>query len=675
MHVTALLLVLTATLGANDVDYSTAISQALGGTEPQQMMSLYLDRDTTANIEARKVRYEALKTPEEIAAYQTAMRAFFVENLGGFPERTPLNAQVLGGGDGEGFRYERIIYESRPQFYVTALLFLPTTAGPYPGVIMPCGHTPEGKGGTDSYQWVAILLARHGIATLIYDPIGQGERALYRNEDGSSEVGSTAEHTLLDVGAILTGTSIAQYRIWDGMRGIDYLQSRPEIDGERIGATGISGGGTLTSYLMALDDRVDVAAPTCFITSMEWLVPNMGPQDGEQNTYGQLKYGMEHADFIHMRAPKPTLLLTTTRDAFHISGAWDSFREAKRLFTRLGYPERIELIEADDVHTYSLRLREGMVSWMQRWLLGVDGPVREGETVSLTPEEYLCTPEGQVYRIEGAKSVIDYNVARGAQLVEGRTKFWSENDWDTTLAKVREVAVIRPMSELPPVTRTAISEGEENGRTAYYLLLNTDDGIALPTKVLMPVQAGADTAVHLIFPGEGLSECDALFAAHPEKDNPAHAFIFVALRGTGLTQSQKYASGGWNHVGSDFQDIFRAYLNARSYVGMRTEEILQIVAHFRADPDVGDAMPLFLYATGEATVPALHAAALAPDTINSTTLVRGIPSWEAVVAAPRATGQLVNAVHNALTWYDLPNLVASLPEGKVMQVEMAVPLF
>ncbi len=675
MKLTALFLTLAATLGAPAVDFSAAITESLGGTEPQKMMSLYLDKDTTAHIAARKERYEALKTPEEIVAYQKAQRDYFVEHLGGFPERTPLNAQVLGGGEGEGFRYERIIYESRPQFPVPALLFLPTTPGPHPGVIMPCGHGPEGKGGVESYQWVAMLLARHGIACLIYDPIGQGERVLYLNEDNSSEVGSTAEHTLLDVGAILTGTSIAQYRIWDGMRGIDYLQSRPEIDPERIGATGISGGGTLTSYLMALDDRVDVGAPACFITSMEWLVPNMGPQDGEQNTYGQLKQGIEHADFIHMRAPKPTLLLTTTRDAFHISGAWDSFREAKRLYTRLGYPERVSLIEADDVHTYSLRLREGMVQWMGRWLLGVDVPVREASPTTLTPEEYRCTPDGQVYRMDGVKSVIDYNVARAATLAEKRTAFWSENDRETALAKVREVAVIRPVDELPPATQTLLGEGNENGRATYELLLHTDSGIALPARVYMPITGSPDTVVHVLFPGDGDVAGQGLLASHPQKDNPAHAFVVVALRGTGLTQSQKYATGGWNHVGSDFQDIFRAYLNARSYVGMRTEEILQILALLRSNPDVGESMPIHLYAAGEATVPALHATALAPDAFATSTLVKGIPSWEAVVAETRATGQLVNAVHNALTWYDLPNLAATLPEGKLTQVDMAVPVF
>jgi dienelactone hydrolase len=675
MQLSALILTLSSTLAAPEVDLSAAIAESLGGTEAQKMMSVYLDRDTTAHIEARKVRYEALKTPEEIVAYQRDQRDYFVEHLGGFPERTLLNPQLLGGGEGDGFRYERVIYESRPDFHVPALLFLPLSEGPHPGVLIPCGHVPEGKGGTEYYQWVAMLLARNGIVALLYDPIGQGERIFYYKDDNTSEVGSTAEHTLLGVGAILTGTSIAQYRIWDGMRGIDYLQTRPEVDKERIGVTGISGGGTLTSYIMALDDRVDVAAPACFITSMEWLVPNMGPQDGEQNTYGQLKQGIEHADFVHMRAPKPTLLLTTTRDAFHISGSWDSYREAKRLYTRLGFPERVDLIEADDVHAYNIHLREGMVSWMRRWLMDIDEPVREVTPISLTPEQYICTPEGQVYRMEGAKSVIDFNVERASSLREQRERFWAGNGRATTLDKVRELAAIRPLTELPAVTKTVLEQRVEDGHVVYYVLLHTDDGIALPAKFRLPEHPNDQSAVHLVFPGDGLGSFEEILAGHPQKDNDADLFIAVALRGTGVTQSQKYATGGWNHVASDFQDIFRAYLNARSYAGMRAEEIMQIVALLRTDPEISNKAAVNVYATGEATVPALHAAALAPDIISSTTLVRGIPSWEAAAAETRASGQLVNAVHNALAWYDLPMLAGTLPEGKVTMVDMAVPVF
>src|SRR5262249_12067156 len=146
---------------------------------------------------------------------------------------------------------------------------------------------------------------------------------------------STNEHTLTGIGAMLVGGSTATYRIWDGMRAIDYLCSRPDVDAKKIGCAGCSGGGTLTSYLMHLDGRIAVRAPSCYLTSLERLFATIGPQDAEQNITGQVALGLEHADYITLRAPKPTLLCTATRDFFDIQGTWTSFREAKRIYTMM----------------------------------------------------------------------------------------------------------------------------------------------------------------------------------------------------------------------------------------------------------------------------------------------------------------------------------------------------
>src|SRR5207248_9320368 len=95
--------------------------------------------------------------------------------------------------------------------------------------------------------------------------------------------GSTSEHTMAGVGALLVGGSTATYRIWDGLRSLDYLAGRPEVDAKRLGCTGNSGGGTLTAYLMVLDDRLVAAAPSCYITSLERLFATIGPQDADPN--------------------------------------------------------------------------------------------------------------------------------------------------------------------------------------------------------------------------------------------------------------------------------------------------------------------------------------------------------------------------------------------------------
>src|SRR5262249_9565783 len=141
---------------------------------------------------------------------------------------------------------------------------------------------------------------------------------------------TTLEHTMVGVSSIPLGTSTARYRIWDGMRSLDYLASRPDIDPNRLGCTGNSGGGTLTSYLMALGERIAGAAPSCYLPSLRRLLETIGPQDAEQNIHAQIAFGMDHADYVMMRAPRPTLMCVATRDFFDINGAWNSFRQAKR---------------------------------------------------------------------------------------------------------------------------------------------------------------------------------------------------------------------------------------------------------------------------------------------------------------------------------------------------------
>ena len=185
------------------------------------------------------------------------------------------------------------------------------------------------------------------------------------------------------------------------MRGIDYLQSRKEVMPDRIGCTGNSGGGTLTAYLMALDERILCASPSCYICGFPRLLETRWPQDAEQNIFGQVAFGMDHADYLLMRAPKPTLLSVATRDYFDIHGAWDVFRQAKRWFTRLGFAERVNLVETDAKHGYPKLQREAMVGWMRRFLLGIDEPVTEADFETHSSSQLQCTPGGQVLLMNG----------------------------------------------------------------------------------------------------------------------------------------------------------------------------------------------------------------------------------------------------------------------------------
>ncbi|MFO7906181.1 MAG: acetylxylan esterase, partial [Pirellulaceae bacterium] len=249
---------------------------------PKEMLHAYLMDKVYEAVDRREAEYESVETPEEIEAYQERMRQFFIEQLGGFPDRTPLNARVVGRRQRDGYRIEKVIFESQPRHFVTAILYLPDGEPPYPGVLVPCGHSANGKA-RDLYQRAPILIAKNGMAALCYDPLDQGERHQLLDADGEPIITrATQGHNLAGVGAILLGRNTATYRTWDGMRALDYLAGREEVDPNRIGCTGISGGGTMTSYLMALDDRIKAAAPGCYLTSFQRLLETIGPQDTVQ---------------------------------------------------------------------------------------------------------------------------------------------------------------------------------------------------------------------------------------------------------------------------------------------------------------------------------------------------------------------------------------------------------
>lgn len=655
-----------ASPGAEDLNVMPHVARDVPA---ERMMQHYLSARIDEALDARQIRYEALKSAEQIEPYQVRKRSFFLERIGELPERTPLNPQVVGTLEADGYRIEKIIFESRPGMYVTATLYIPDGDPPFPGVLVPCGHSATGKA-YESYQRIAILLARNGMVSLCFDPICQGERYAILDSDGKGQIGGTVGHTHVGVGCILLGTNVANYFIWDGIRAMDYLAGRPEVDPGRLGCTGNSGGGTQTSYLMALDDRIVAAAPSCYLTTLRALLPELGPQDAEQNIFGAVAEGMEHTDYIIMRAPRPTLMLAATRDYFDITGTWDTCRQAKRIYTRLGFPERVDLVETDEEHGFSYRLRVGSVRWMRRWLMGMDDAVTESDFPVHTEKELQCTERGQSMLLNGARSPFDFNAELGARLARERRLRWDNQSPQDRLQSVRDVTGIRPIAEIPDLKAQRVGELKRDGYAIGKLALESDAGIILPALLFEPEQRTGQAYLHV--DGAGKASSAAPGGAVERLVHEGHTVLSVDLRGIGETEPQNRHKSMVTYFGSDWQDFFRAYLLGTSYVAMRTEDVLAC-ARFLAEQSRAERDGVHLWAVGQATVPALHAAALEPSLFAALRLERGISSWAEVVRTPVSRHQLINTVHGALRVYDLPDLVASLPAGRVSMTDGVTP--
>ena len=372
------------------------VSGAAGQREGGQAAFLKsLNAIAQGQLADRAKTVAAIRTSQAADARKQEVRRRILSLIGDLPDaRGPLNARVTRTIRRDGFAIEHVVFESLPDFFVTANLYRPESAGRHPAVLMSMGHWDSSKA---AGQLLASSLARKGFTVLAYDPVGQGERQqAYDRRIGRSLIGGpTEQHFSNGAAAILMGQSVARYFIHDGMRAIDYLISRPDVDPDRIGAMGCSGGGTQTTYIAALDPRVKVAAPACYMNSFQTLFAgSIG--DSEQSLPGFLASGLDQTDYVELFAPKPWLISSTEDDFFTPAGARQVFEEAQRWYALYGATDRIKWVVGPGGHGTPLPVREAIYDWMIRWLNDGKGNAKE-EPIELLPDHDLrVTERGQV---------------------------------------------------------------------------------------------------------------------------------------------------------------------------------------------------------------------------------------------------------------------------------------
>jgi dienelactone hydrolase/pimeloyl-ACP methyl ester carboxylesterase len=634
---------------------------------PRMVQEYFVGRVRAA--EAARLRAQAaLRTRADAEAYVKAVREQVRLCFGPFPERTPLNPRVTGVVDREAYRIEKVIFESRPRFPVTANLYLPKGGKPpLPGVVGTCGHSDNGKA-AEAYQAFAQGLARLGYVVLIYDPIGQGERLQYGHLPAKERprVG-VGEHLVAGNQQFLVGEFFGGWRAWDGIRALDYLLSRPEVDPHRVGVTGNSGGGTLTTWLCGLDPRWAMAAPGCFVTTFRRNLENELPADTEQCPPGALARHLDHADFLAALAPRPIILLAKEKDFFDVRGTEEAYQRLKRLYTLLGAPDDIHLFVGPTAHGYTKENREAMYAWFNRVTHAAD--VSKEPALTIEKDETLwCTPTGQVSGPD-ARTVFDFTREKSEVLARPRPRLEGDE-------LKRAVASALKLPERAGVPDFRILR-EVGGRrypkphvTTY--AVETEPGVfalvyRLATERLdsRPPRDGGPALLYVAHHSADAELRDEPLLRQLLDEEPAATLYTCDVRGIGESRPDTCGRDQFlTPYGSDYFYAIHAIMLDEPYVGRKTFDVLRVLDWLTAcgHPEV------HLVGRGWGAIPAAFAALL-HERVTRVTLKNALTAYGDVAESETYAWPLSSFVPGVLEKFDLPDCYRALQAKKLHQVD------
>jgi dienelactone hydrolase len=614
--------------------------------------------------ELRNREIAKLTTPEAVRRRQAWARETFWKLVGGMPERTPLNLRTMGGYERQGYRVEKLVYESQPRFHIPANLYIPTGAKPpFPGVLFQMGHSLNGKA-AEPYQKCCQALARLGYLVLAFDPMGQGERTYYPDEKGylTRLRSADAEHTVPGRQMILLGDTSTRLQTWDAVRSLDVLASHPLVDPKRLASTGQSGGGTLTMLLAAVDDRLSAAAVSCGNTE-NIACANFNPpgstDDAEQNLLGGGPLGFDRWDLLYPLAPKPLLVLVSAKDFFgtysprYIANGWEEFQKLRKVYETLGAADRLKWVDTPLPHGLSYYPRLEIYRWFARWMKSEDRAVREEPPVRPEKDETLFVdPKGNVVRSFSSETPFSLNKAHAAAV---RTPEQPQG-----LEELLGLERPRPGARFTVLSRVPLGRCEVEA-----VEVPSAPDVWIPAWLFHPARPDPSKPVLLILEPQGRNGRWQEDALYDSLANGGRLVCAPDLRGIG-DLSPELGRGAPRHGlphNSEENYAWSSLVLGRSLLGQRVTDILALVEALASRLSAGQR--IVIAAMGKMTVPALFATALEPR-IEKAYLAGGLVSYRSIVENEAYSHPFANFVPGLLLRTDLPELAASLAPRKVI---------
>ena len=620
-------------------------------------------RDTLAKI---------LGSREGMLSHLDKIRKEYINLLGEMPVKTPLNPLITGRIIKDKYIIEKVAFESRPDHHVTALLYIPAGVGPFPGILHLPGHSYTAKG-RDYYQRIGRYFALNGFVVLQIDPVGQGERCQICQDSATAyldiygnpmEQNTTGQHELYNEGLLLVGSGMVAWEAWDNIRSIDYLCSRPEVDINKIGVTGLSGGGTQTTYLIPLDPRIKAAAPSSYIATTEEKYKTIGSQDGCQQLYSEGKLGIEEQDFLFMAAPLPILILSTYDDFFSFRGSKVAVNELSDMYNALGVQGKIKQFSTSGEHGMPYASIDADVKWMSWWLRG-DSSNIVCDTLSsdfLPINETFVTQTGQVFSyFKNEKSILDYTIEMLKKYEAQRNSFFSSGRPEEIVKKVKELIGYDNTDNIRGGTFKGSFQWE--GLNIEKHLINRDRGLSLAAYIIKPVKKIRKRSSAIIVSGcfGKINELTINQQFVSQKLKEGYIVMVVDVTNTGELRTPEEG----RTMSYEFSVAKMLVYAGRTLLGYRTEDMIIARNYLKSLFDVGKIELLAAEQTGPC---AIHAAFI--DGGFSKLYLKNSPdSWETLVKKHFKPDNIGIIVPNVLKFYDLPEMLNMINMMKKTSVE------
>ncbi len=610
----------------------------------------------------RNAALAQLTTPAAITGRQDWIRQTFWQLTGGIPERTPLELRTTAAFERNGYRVEKILYQSRPGFHITANLYIPAVGQPpYAGVLFHMGHSLNGKA-AETYQKCCQGLARLGYVVLAFDPMGQGERTYYP-KGGSvvTRLGSAdEEHTVPGRQMLLVGDTATRLQVWDAIRSLDVLAAHPSVDPKRLASTGQSGGATVTMLLAAVDDRLAAVAVSSGNTE-NFACADFDPpgsvDDAEQNLVGGASLGFDRWDLLYPLAPKPLLIMASARDFFgtysprYLSSGREEFGKLARVYAILGAREKLQWVETPTPHALSYFLRTRIYGWFERWLHGkAAGEVAEPPVSPERDETLWVGSTGNTVRDFASKTPLALVRERAAGLRPQRIN-------------ARELERLLGLEAPSRAALVELARVPSEGAEIAAVEVATAPSVAAPAWLFLPKRPDASRPVLLIVDQRGRNAHWAEGGLYHQLAASGIPVCAADVRGIGDLAPE--AGRGNPHYtiphASEEDYAWASLMLGKPLLGQRVADLLALV---RALEPMN--RRIVMAAAGPLAVPGLFAAALEPR-IDRVYLHGGLVSYRSILDFDDYRHTTANFLPRILESTDLPEIAAiSAPRRMIL---------